>query len=85
MRKRLTATATVRRPPLRPLPREPRAMLTFDVSLAWAALLLLAPDLPRFGRAFVLMGESAMSAVATISGFFSVFTTFWANAKASGR
>ena len=42
MRKRLTSTATIRRPPLRPLPREPRAMLNFDVSLAWSALLLLA-------------------------------------------
>ena len=42
MRKRLTATASLAKPPLRPLPREPRTMLTFDVSLAWAALLLLA-------------------------------------------
>ena len=59
MRKRLTATATVRRPPLRPLPREPRAMLTFDVSLAWAALLLLALGLVMVYSASIAMAEAS--------------------------
>jgi cell division protein FtsW len=54
MRKRLTATATVRKPPLRPLPREPRAMLNFDVSLAWSALQLL-----EFGLVMVYSASNA--------------------------
>ena len=59
MRKRLTATATVRKPPLRPLPREPRAMLDFDVSLAWSALLLLALGLVMVYSASIAMAEAS--------------------------
>ena len=59
MRKRLTATATVGKPALRPLPREPRAMLTFDVSLAWAALLLLALGLVMVYSASIAMAEAS--------------------------
>ncbi len=59
MRKRLTATANVARPPLRPLPREPRAMLSFDVSLAWTALLLLALGLVMVYSASIAMAEAS--------------------------
>jgi cell division protein FtsW len=59
MRKRLTATASVARPPLRPLPREPRAMLSFDVSLAWTALLLLALGLVMVYSASIAMAEAS--------------------------
>ena len=64
MRKRLTATATVRKPPLRPLPREPRAMLNFDVSLAWSALLLLA-----FGLVMVYSASIAMAEASAHTGY----------------
>jgi cell division protein FtsW len=59
MRKRITATASVGRPPLRPLPREPRAMLNFDVSLAWSALLLLALGLVMVYSASIAMAEAS--------------------------
>src|SRR5512132_2576239 len=61
MRKLLLATATgsIGRPPLRPLPRDPRAMLTFDVSLAWAALLLLAIGLVMVYSASIAMAEAS--------------------------
>ena len=59
MRKRITATALVRKPPLRPLPREPRAMLAFDVSLAWSALLLLALGLVMVYSASIAMAEAS--------------------------
>ena len=59
MRKRITATALVRKPPLRPLPREPRAMLAFDVSLAWSALLLLALGLVMVYSASIPMAEAS--------------------------
>ena len=59
MRKRLTATATVRKPPLRPLPREPRAMLDYDVSLAWSTLLLLALGLVMVYSASIAMAEAS--------------------------
>ena len=62
MRKRLIATATlVRRPlqPLRPLPREPRTMLSFDVSLAWTALLLLALGLVMVYSASIATAEAS--------------------------
>ena len=59
MRKRLIATASVARPPLRPLPREPRAMLSFDVSLAWTALLLLALGLVMVYSASIAMAEAS--------------------------
>jgi len=64
MRKRLTATATVRKPPLRPLPREPRAMLDFDVSLAWSALLLLA-----FGLVMVYSASIATAEASAHTGY----------------
>jgi cell division protein FtsW len=58
MRKRLLATASIGRTPLRPLPREPRTMLTFDVSLAWSALLLLALGLVMVYSASIAMAEA---------------------------
>jgi cell division protein FtsW len=64
MRKRLTATATVRKPPLRPLPRDPRAMLNFDVSLAWSALLLLA-----FGLVMVYSASIATAEASAHTGY----------------
>ena len=59
MRKRITATASVGRPPLRPLPREPRVMLNFDVPLAWSALLLLALGLVMVYSASIAMAEAS--------------------------
>ena len=61
MRRLLLATATgsIGRPPLRPLPRDPRAMLTFDVSLAWTALLLLAVGLVMVYSASIAMAEAS--------------------------
>jgi len=59
MRKRITATASVRKPPLRPLPREPRTMLSFDVSLAWSALVLLALGLVMVYSASIAMAEAS--------------------------
>jgi len=59
MRKRIIATASVRKPPLRPLPREPRSMLAFDVSLAWSALLLLAIGLVMVYSASIAMAEAS--------------------------
>ena len=59
MRKLLLATAGANRQPLRPLPREPRAMLTFDVSLAWTALLLLAVGLVMVYSASIAMAEAS--------------------------
>jgi len=59
MRKRIIATASVRKPPLRPLPREPRSMLSFDVSLAWTALLLLALGLVMVYSASIAMAEAS--------------------------
>ena len=64
MRKRLVATATVRKPPLRPLPREPHAMLNFDVSLAWSALLLLA-----FGLVMVYSASIATAEASAHTGY----------------
>jgi cell division protein FtsW len=64
MRKRLTTSAAVRRPPLAPLPREPRAMLTWDVSLAWCALLLLA-----FGLVMVYSASIAMAEASAHTGY----------------
>ena len=61
MRKLLLATATAAagRQPLRPLPRDPRTMLTFDVSLAWTALLLLAVGLVMVYSASIAMAEAS--------------------------
>jgi cell division protein FtsW len=59
MRKRLAATATIRKPPLRPLPREPRAMLNFDGSLAWSALLLLSLGLVMVYSASIATAEAS--------------------------
>jgi cell division protein FtsW len=59
MRKRLTATASLARPPLRPLPREPRTMLSFDSSLAWSSLLLLAIGLVMVYSASIAMAEAS--------------------------
>ena len=64
MRKRIAATASVGKPPLRPLPREPRSMLTFDVSLAWTALLLLA-----FGLVMVYSASIAMAEASAHTGY----------------
>src|SRR5579864_4899360 len=64
MRKRLSASATVRKPALAPLPREPRAMLTWDVSLAWAAVLLLA-----FGLVMVYSASIAMAEASAHTGY----------------
>ena len=64
MRKRLVATATVRKPPLRPLPREPHAMLNLDVSLAWSALLLLA-----FGLVMVYSASIATAEASAHTGY----------------
>src|SRR5512146_1019864 len=64
MRKRLTASAPVRRRPLAPLPREPRAMLTFDVSLAWCTLLLLA-----FGLVMVYSASIATAEASSHTGY----------------
>src|SRR5205085_11177389 len=59
MRKRLTLTASVARPPLRPPPREPRTMLSFDSSLAWSTLLLLAVGLVMVYSASIAMAEAS--------------------------
>jgi cell division protein FtsW len=59
MRKRLTASATLRRPPLSPLPREPRAMMTWDLSLAWCTLILLAFGLVMVYSASIAMAEAS--------------------------
>jgi cell division protein FtsW len=64
MRKRLTVSAPVRRRPLAPLPREPRAMLTFDVSLAWCTLLLLA-----FGLVMVYSASIATAEASSHTGY----------------
>lgn len=64
MRKRLTASATLRKPPLHPLPREPRAMLTWDVSLGWCTLILLA-----FGLVMVYSASIAMAEASSHTGY----------------
>src|SRR5487761_2366899 len=64
MRKRLTAVAALRRAPLAPLPRNPRAMLTYDVSLAWTVLLLLA-----FGLVMVYSASIATAEASARTGY----------------
>lgn len=64
MRKRLSAVAGVRRAPLAPLPRNPRSMLTWDVSLGWAALLLLA-----FGLVMVYSASIATAEASARTGY----------------
>ena len=59
MRKRLTDSATVVRPPLHALPRDPRTMLTWDVSLAWCTLILLAFGLVMVYSASIAMAEAS--------------------------
>jgi cell division protein FtsW len=59
MRKRLTASAIVGRPPLHPLPRDPRTMLAWDVSLAWCTLILLALGLVMVYSASIAMAEAS--------------------------
>jgi cell division protein FtsW len=61
MRKRLLATATagVGRVPLHPLPRDPRAMLTWDASLAWCTLILLALGLVMVYSASIATAEAS--------------------------
>ena len=60
MRKRLTVAAALRRAPLSPLPRNPRAMLTYDVSLAWTALLVLAFGLVMVYSASIATAEASV-------------------------
>ena len=60
MRKRLTVAAALRRAPLSPLPRNPRAMLTYDVSLAWTTLLLLAFGLVMVYSASIATAEASV-------------------------
>lgn len=88
MRKRITATAVVARAALHPLPREPRAMLAFDVSLAWCALLLLAFGLVMVYSASIATAEAspgtgyhawyflARHAAFLTFGFVAAFFTF---------
>ena len=64
MRKRLTASATLRRPPLAPLPRDPRPMMTWDLSLAWCTLILLA-----FGLVMVYSASIAMAEASAHTGY----------------
>ena len=64
MRKRLTVAAALRRAPLTPLPRNPRAMLTYDVSLAWTVLLLLA-----FGLVMVYSASIATAEASARTGY----------------
>jgi cell division protein FtsW len=63
MRKRLTLTATIRQAANAPFgritPREARAMLTYDASLAWTALLLLAFGLVMVYSASIAMSEAS--------------------------
>jgi len=61
MRKRLLATATagVGRVPLHPLPRDPRAMLTWAASLAWCTLILLAMGMVMVYSASIAMAEAS--------------------------
>ncbi len=68
MRKRLTLTASIRQAATSPFggvasARDSRAMLTYDVSLAWTALLLLA-----FGLVMVYSASIAMSEASTHTG-----------------
>ena len=64
MRKRLTVATALRRAPLSPLPRNPRAMLTYDVSLAWTVLLLLA-----FGLVMVYSASIATAEASARTGY----------------
>jgi cell division protein FtsW len=65
MRKRLTLTASAAPAGmLRALPREPRSMLSYDVSLAWTTLLLLA-----LGVVMVYSASIAMAEASTHTGF----------------
>ena len=66
MRKRVMATATLglARVPLHPLPRDPRAMLTWDVSLGWCALILLA-----FGLVMVYSASIATAELSSHTGY----------------
>ena len=68
MRKRLTLTASIRQAATSPFgggaaARDARVMLTYDVSLAWTALLLLA-----FGLVMVYSASIAMSEASTHTG-----------------
>ena len=64
MRKRLTSTASVARPPLHPLPRDPRTMMTWDASLVWCTLLLLA-----FGLVMVYSASIATAEASAHTGY----------------
>ena len=62
MRKRLTLTANTTPKasapkPLRALPREPRSMLSYDVSVVWTTLLLLSIGLVMVYSASIAMAE----------------------------
>ena len=66
MRKRVMATATLglARVPLHPLPRDPRSMLTWDVSLGWCTLILLA-----FGLVMVYSASIATAELSSHTGY----------------
>ena len=57
MRKATVAAATLR--PFGPLPRNARTMLTYDASLAWAVVLLLAAGLVMVYSASIAMAEAS--------------------------
>ena len=66
MRKAITSTATLRPfsaprviAALGALPRNPRTMLAYDASLAWATLLLLAAGLVMVYSASIAMAEAS--------------------------
>jgi len=64
MRKQVAAANPVRRAPLAPLPRNPRAMLAYDVSLVWTVLLLLS-----FGLVMVYSASIASAEASARTGY----------------
>ncbi|MBS0328205.1 MAG: putative lipid II flippase FtsW [Proteobacteria bacterium] len=64
MRRQPAAANAVRRAPLAPLPRNPRAMLDYDVSLVWTVLLLLS-----FGLVMVYSASIATAEASARTGY----------------
>lgn len=64
MRKQVAAATPARRAPLAPLPRNPRSMLAYDVSLVWTVLLLLA-----FGLVMVYSASIATAEASARTGY----------------